>query len=121
MTPSVDSSNGNGLLTVPLWIDGKEETNSSTFDVVNPNSESACWNAVSATADDARRAVEAAEKAFATWSKTKPAQRAAILLKTAVVMEANAAEYGQYMATEMGVELPVAQFFMYDSHSSLFT
>jgi acyl-CoA reductase-like NAD-dependent aldehyde dehydrogenase len=99
-------------LTVPLWIDGKEETSSSTFDVTSPSSNEVCWTATSATTNDALRAVEAAEKAFIEWSKTKPARRMEVLLKTATIMEDNSAEYASYMATEMGVEIPVAQFFM---------
>jgi acyl-CoA reductase-like NAD-dependent aldehyde dehydrogenase len=99
-------------LTIPLWIDGKEETSSSTFDVISPSSNEVCWTATSATTNDALRAVEVAEKAFIEWSKTKPARRMEVLLKTATIMEKNSAEYAGYIATEMGVEVPVAQFFM---------
>jgi acyl-CoA reductase-like NAD-dependent aldehyde dehydrogenase len=35
-----------------------------------------------------------------------------LLLKTATLLEKNSAQYAGFMATEMGVEVPVAQFFM---------
>ena len=47
-----------------------------------------------------------------SWFKTKPAQRMEIFLKTATLLEKNSARYAGYMATEMGVEVPVAQFFI---------
>jgi acyl-CoA reductase-like NAD-dependent aldehyde dehydrogenase len=107
------SSNSNGpSLSVPLWINGKEETTISTFDVISPASNAPCWTAASATADDALRAVKSAEETFVSWSQSKPARRMEILLKTATILEHNSAEYASYMATEMGVEIPVAQFFM---------
>jgi acyl-CoA reductase-like NAD-dependent aldehyde dehydrogenase len=80
--------------------------------VISPKSNETCWTAASATPDDVLRAVEAAEKAFDSWSKTKSAQRIGILLKTATIMEQNSAEYAGYMTTEMGVEMPIAQFFI---------
>jgi acyl-CoA reductase-like NAD-dependent aldehyde dehydrogenase len=110
MASSLDSSCTS--LSIPLWIDGKEEGASSTFNVISPASSESCWSAASATAKDALRAVEAAEKAFPSWSKTKPARRMEVLLKTAAILEENSAEYAKYMAIEMGVEVPVAHFFM---------
>jgi acyl-CoA reductase-like NAD-dependent aldehyde dehydrogenase len=56
--------------------------------------------------------VRSAEEAFRSWSVSKPALRMEILLKTATSLEANSAEYAKCMATEMGVEVPIAQFFM---------
>jgi hypothetical protein len=35
-----------------------------------------------------------------------------ILLKTAAILETNSSEYANYMATDMGIEAPIAQFFM---------
>jgi acyl-CoA reductase-like NAD-dependent aldehyde dehydrogenase len=110
MAPSL-GLNGSSL-TVPFWINGKEEAGTSTFDVTSPKSDKLCWYAASATAEDALRAVRSAEEAFRSWSVSKPALRMEILLKTATSLEANSAEYAKYMATEMGVEVPIAQFFM---------
>jgi hypothetical protein len=111
MAAPTDTNNDTSLI-IPLWIDGREESSSSTFEITNPVSSHLCWSAASATSDDARRAIEAADRAFVSWSKSKPAQRMEILLRTATVLEQNSAEYATYMATEMGVETSVAQFFM---------
>ncbi|KAH7094474.1 aldehyde dehydrogenase domain-containing protein [Paraphoma chrysanthemicola] len=110
MSPSLDS-NGTSM-SIPLWIGGTEQEASSTFDVISPGSGKVCWSAASATSQDALKAVEAADKAFASWSKTKPAKRMEVLLKTASILEGNSAEYAGYMATEMGIEVSVAQSFM---------
>jgi acyl-CoA reductase-like NAD-dependent aldehyde dehydrogenase len=99
-------------VSVPLWIDGREERGTSTFNITSPATNNTCWSAASATTEDAQRAVESAAKAFVSWSKTKPAKRMEILLKTAVILEENSAEYAKYMAIEMGVDVPTAQFFM---------
>jgi acyl-CoA reductase-like NAD-dependent aldehyde dehydrogenase len=110
MALSFDSNHTN--LSIPFWIDGKEEPGLTTFDVINPVSNETCWTAASATQDDALRAVKSADEAFVSWSKTIPAHRMEILLKTPNLLENNNAQYAGYMATEMGVEVPVAQFFM---------
>jgi acyl-CoA reductase-like NAD-dependent aldehyde dehydrogenase len=95
-----------------MWINGKQDPGSSTFDIISPSTSSPCWTAASATTTDALIAISSAEIAFPSWSKSKPAHRMEILLKTATIMESNSAEYASYMATEMGVEMPVAQWFM---------
>ena len=97
---------------VPLLINGEEITHSSTFDVVSPSTTETCWKAVSATPEDAIKAVETAQVAFSSWSKTKPSTRTAILLKAADIMEANIEEYASYMMTEMGADRGAAQFFV---------
>jgi acyl-CoA reductase-like NAD-dependent aldehyde dehydrogenase len=102
----------NNNVAVPLFINGQEITHSSTFDVISPGTGSACWRAVSATSDDAIKAVETAQAAFPTWSKTKPSTRMAILLKAADILEQQAEEYANYMMTEMGADRGVAQFFV---------
>ncbi|KAH7132210.1 aldehyde dehydrogenase domain-containing protein [Dendryphion nanum] len=99
-------------IIVPLLINGEEVSHSSTFDIVSPSTGETCWQAVSATAEDAIKAVEAAEKAFETWSKTKPSTRTSILLKAADILEANIQENAQYMMTEMGADQGTAQFFV---------
>jgi acyl-CoA reductase-like NAD-dependent aldehyde dehydrogenase len=98
--------------TIPLFINGEEATHSSVFDVMSPSTGSVCWTAASATAEDAIKAVEAAQAAFPTWAKTKPSTRTAILLKAADILETNAEEYATYMMTEMGADRGTAQFFV---------
>lgn len=99
-------------IVVPLWINGQEETTSSSFEVINPTSSQPCWNATSATKEDALCAVASAETAFASWSETKPVARRDILLKAATLLEERTQEYANFMQTEMGAEMGVAAFFV---------
>lgn len=99
-------------LIVPLWINGREEPGSSTFDVVCPHDNQTCWKAASATTKDALQAAEAAQLAFPDWSKTKPSVRQDILLKAAQLLEARAEEYAGFMTTEMGAESGLARYFV---------
>jgi acyl-CoA reductase-like NAD-dependent aldehyde dehydrogenase len=102
----------NDCTVIPLFINGKEVTNSSTFDVISPSTGSACWKAVSATSEDAVKAVETAQAAFPAWSRTKPSTRTAILLKAANILEMHAEEYAEFMMAEMGADKGTAQFFV---------
>jgi acyl-CoA reductase-like NAD-dependent aldehyde dehydrogenase len=97
---------------VPLQINGKESSQSSTYDIISPSTNNVCWTAASASAKDAVAAVEAAKAAFPSWSSTKPSVRTAILLKVADIMEANIEQYAAYMMTEMGADIGAAQFFV---------
>lgn len=97
---------------VPLLINGNEVVHSSLFDVFSPSTDEVTWKAVSASTEDAIKAVEAAQAAFGPWSKTKPSTRTQILLKTADILESNIEEYANYMMTEMGANQGAAQFFV---------
>lgn len=96
--------------TVPLIINGEEETGTSTFDVVSPYTNKTCWTAASATPNDAIRAVEAAEAAFPAWSLTKPTTRRDILLKAADILERDLERNAEFMQTEMGTDVGTSQF-----------
>ncbi|RAL65072.1 hypothetical protein DID88_001179 [Monilinia fructigena] len=61
-----------------------------------------CWKAASASSEDAIRAVEAAKKAFPSWSKVKPREKQKILFKAADILESRLTEYGNIMQMEMG-------------------
>ena len=87
---------------VPLWIDGKEVTTSTTFDVISPNNSEKLWESHGATAKEATQAVEAAQRAFKSWRKTKPAEIRKILLKAADIMESRQQELMGYMKQETG-------------------
>ncbi|KAF9739018.1 hypothetical protein PMIN06_010976 [Paraphaeosphaeria minitans] len=97
---------------VPLLIDGQDIHHESTFDVISPGTGEVCWKAVSASADDARKAVESAQAVFPSWSQTKPSTRSAILLKAADIIEKNIGKYADYMMAEMGADRATAQFFV---------
>lgn len=88
--------------TVPLFINGKEVTTSTTFTVRNPSTGKDLWQSSSSSVEDAVQAVDNAQKAFPAWSKTKPAVRRDILLRTADVFEKRKEELGHYMKVETG-------------------
>lgn len=74
-----------------LYIGGKwrDAEDGKTFDVYNPaNGEFMCKCATASKAD-VDDAVKAAWNAFPAWKKTSPAERAAILLKIADIIDAN--------------------------------
>lgn len=107
----VAQANGTGFTgPVPLWIDGKEVTTSTTFDVESPTDSSKLWTSSSASVKEAQQAVEAAQKAFKTWRKTKPAKIQAILLKAADIMEARRDELKSYVMRETGALEGFTQF-----------
>lgn len=87
---------------MPLWINGKEVTTSTTFDVNSPSTGEKLWTSSSASITEATQAVEAAEKAFKTWRKTKPAEIQAIFLRAADIMERRSEELAGYMMQETG-------------------
>lgn len=97
---------------VPLLINGEDVVHSSTFDVTSPATGNTAWKAVSASPEDAIRAVEAAQAAFPSWSQTKPSVRTAILLKAADILEKNVDEYAGYMQAEMGADVGSSKFFV---------
>ncbi|KAF7191102.1 Salicylaldehyde dehydrogenase [Pseudocercospora fuligena] len=96
--------------TVPLWIDGKETTTSTTFDVVSPVDSKKLWSAASASKKEAIQACEIAQNAFKTWRKTKAADIQAILLKAAEIMDGRRVELAQIMMQETGALRGFADF-----------
>ncbi len=71
----------------PLWIGGRAESASEEMISVNPSARSEVVGRVAcASRQDAAKAVRAAERAFPAWSKTPPRERAALLLRSAVIM-----------------------------------
>lgn len=87
---------------VPLFLDGKEITTDVTFEIVSPNDSKVCWKASSASEQDALNAIASAEKAFKSWSKTKPATRRDIFLKAAQLLKEKEEEAYIYSNTETG-------------------
>ncbi|KAJ5153786.1 Aldehyde dehydrogenase N-terminal [Penicillium coprophilum] len=99
-------------LTVPLLINGHEETTPNTFPVVSPYTNTTIWSASAATPQDAIRAVEAANAAFPSWSQTKPTVRRDILLKAADILESRIDANAGYMRQEMGADVGASAGFV---------
>lgn len=100
----MSTTNGNSASSgpVPLWIAGKEVATSTTFDVNSPSTGDKLWASSSVSAKEATQAIEAAQDAFKTWKKTKPAEIRKILLKAAAILESRQEELMGYMMQETG-------------------
>ena len=77
-----------GLLIGGQWVDAE---NGATFETHNPATNELLSVCADASASDVDKAVAAAQKAFESWSKTSPQQRAELLLKAADAIDAHAA------------------------------
>lgn len=70
--------------------------------VLNPKTEETLLDLPEASVDQIDAAVNAAEKAFRTWSRTTPAERATLLLKLADRIEAEAESFATLEALNCG-------------------
>ncbi|MBV8617635.1 MAG: aldehyde dehydrogenase [Curvibacter sp.] len=74
----------------------------ATFERRNPLDGSVATRAAAASADDARRAVDAAAAAFPAWAALGPGERRALLNRAALALEARSADFARAMAEETG-------------------
>ncbi|HTK30876.1 MAG TPA: L-glutamate gamma-semialdehyde dehydrogenase [Candidatus Saccharimonadaceae bacterium] len=87
----------------PLVIDGKPEKGSGTFASTNPARPSQVVGRFqSGTREQAIKAVEAADRAFKTWSRVPAAERAAYLVEAARRMKERRHEFSAWMVLEVG-------------------
>jgi acyl-CoA reductase-like NAD-dependent aldehyde dehydrogenase len=98
MTPNV----------VPLLINDEEVYSDTTFDVVNPASGETVFKASGANAELAKQAVDAAQKAFPTWSRTKPNERRALFFKAAQLLEERQDEARKLLIQETSADKSIA-------------
>ena len=96
--------------TIPLFLDGKEVTTSTTFDVISPVTNKKLYSCASANESDAEAAIASCAKAFPAWSKTKPAVRRDIFLRAAEGFAKRKDECWKYMQEETGSERPMFEF-----------
>ncbi|MEW1779506.1 aldehyde dehydrogenase family protein [Streptomyces sp. NPDC086777] len=87
-----------------LFIGGVWETPCSdqVIEVENPATEERLAEVPCGTAADIDAAVAAAQEAFATWSQTTPAERAALLRRTQEGLAARSSEIATTISQEMG-------------------
>lgn len=99
----------------PMWIDGEHATaaEGAWIDVVNPANGRLIARVPDGTAADVDRAVVAARRAFdnGSWSHAIPAERAAVLLRIADLLEKQAAEFAELEARNTGKTLRMARDF----------
>jgi len=95
-----------------IVIAGKEAPAASgrTADSLDPWTGAPCATVAAGSPVDVERAVDAADAAFASWSRTKPAERRAILLRAADLLAARTPEIIAWMAEEVGAVAPWAGF-----------
>jgi len=100
------------MFEIQQIIGGKKVSalSGKTFDRLDPFTGAVATRAPASGLDDARAAVAAASAAFATWSKTGPGERRALLLKAADVMDNKAADFTRLMIEETGGTAPWAGF-----------
>ncbi|HEU4783037.1 MAG TPA: aldehyde dehydrogenase family protein, partial [Ktedonobacterales bacterium] len=99
------------ILRDKLYIGGKwvPASGAEMADVINSTTEEVMGRVPRGTAEDVDRAVAAARDAFATWSQTPVAERAAYLQKVADLLEARREAIGEVIAREVGMPIRLSQ------------
>ena len=99
----------NLLANVPtdLWIGGKwkKSSDNARFDVIDPATESKIASVASASVDDAKAALDAAEAAFGPWAARKPRERGEILRKAYELIMRDAERLAKLITIENGKAL----------------
>jgi succinate-semialdehyde dehydrogenase/glutarate-semialdehyde dehydrogenase len=103
------SSYDNLLAGVPtdLWIGGtwRKASDGARFDIIDPATEERICDVASATVEDAKAAVDAAQAAFADWAGRKPRERSEILRKAYELIIADAERLAKLITLENGKAL----------------
>jgi len=97
------------LLKDRCYINGEWVGGASTIDVTNPATGAVLAKVPSLGAEETRQAIEAAEKAFASWSKALAKDRAKILRRWYELMMENQEDLARIMTAEMGKPLSEAR------------
>src|SRR6187455_64281 len=99
----------NLLANVPtdLWIGGKwkKSSDNARFDVIDPATEQKIASVASASIDDAKAALDAADAAFGPWAAKKPRERAEILRKAYELIIRDAERLAKLITIENGKAL----------------
>src|ERR1700749_4907833 len=99
----------NLLANVPtdLWIGGKwkKSSDGARFDVIDPATERKVADVASASVDDAKAALDAAQAAFAPWAAKKPRERGEILRKAYELIIRDAERLAKLITIENGKAL----------------
>src|SRR5437763_1516090 len=99
----------NLLANVPtdLWIGGqwKKSSDGARFDVIDPATERKIASVASASIDDAKAALDAAQAAFGPWAAKKPRERGEILRKAYELIIRDAERLAKLITIENGKAL----------------
>ena len=99
------------LLRQQCFIDGRwvDADDGAKVDVTNPANGAVLGTVPRCGANETRRAIEAAKKAFPAWAAKPAKERGRILRKWADLMMANAEDLGKLMTAEQGKPLAEAK------------
>tara|TARA_Y100000590_G_scaffold313999_1_gene354975 strand:+ start:11850 stop:13283 length:1434 start_codon:yes stop_codon:yes gene_type:complete len=89
----------NNLYINGEWVDGK---NKDRYDVINPATEEIVASVASAEIEDAKKAIDIAEKAFDDWSKTTPRERSVILKNAYELFMGRIEDFAEIITIENG-------------------
>ncbi|KAF8580734.1 succinate-semialdehyde dehydrogenase [Ramaria rubella] len=97
----------NSLIKTQAFVEGKwvDADDGKVFKVINPSTGEALGTAPDLGRAETANAINAAEKAFGTWSKTTAKYRHDILLNMAQLIYANTEDLGRIIALEHGKTL----------------
>jgi acyl-CoA reductase-like NAD-dependent aldehyde dehydrogenase len=101
--PTLDAKN------IAHLIDGSLETSDESFDVINPATGEAFTRCPDASRDQFERAVGAARRAFAGWSKTSFEERRDLLNRFCDAIQGRSDELAALLTTEQGKPLAAAK------------
>ena len=94
------------MKAVQMLIDGDWRSAESTYYVLNPaNTDEVVAEVALGTRRDAREAIEAAYRAFASWARTSPFERAELLRKAATIVMERIEEIARLLTLENGKPL----------------
>lgn len=112
-----------------LYINGqwRPASDAARFDVLNPADETVLASVASATVDDARAALDAAEAAFGAWAARTPRDRSIILRRAFDLMSARLPDFARLITLEngkartdaMGEATYAAEFFRWFSEEAV--
>jgi succinate-semialdehyde dehydrogenase len=90
--------------TYKQYIDGEwvDASNGATWDVINPATEEVIRTVPYGNGEDAKRAIQAAARAFPAWRASTAYDRAAILKRTADIMRARLDDLARTSVQECG-------------------
>lgn len=94
-----------------FYIDGRwvEPAQSNDFEVINPSTEEVCDVISLGGEADTNAAVEAARRAFDSWSQTSKEERVTLLEKLLSIYSSRADEMAQAISTEMGAPIALSR------------
>lgn len=111
-TTAPGTASATKLQSRPQLINGEwvAAASGKTFDDMNPYTGEVYARIPASGAADAKRAIDAAEKAFPAWAKMGARARQALFLKAADIVERRADELVSIMAQETGASNAFARF-----------